>query len=142
MRFQSQPGKCGAASVRNALACFGRSIPDRRIRVETDENGDTHLSLIAAIREWGFTATEYTGQSASEAFRWLKACLHEGRPVIICVDDLGHWICVIGILGDRVNVFDSSNTVANMRECGVHVMSKVALKRRWRGWYGIAVGRG
>lgn len=148
MRYQSKNG-CGAAAVVNALRALGTRITDRKARKLAGTNGDgtNQEGIITAIRAMNYTATEYKNNERNSSWRWLQGSLVHGNSVILCVDGWQHWAAVIGCLGSRVILVDSTRTKANMDENGVHVLSSNWLMRRWRNgqeqcrYYGISVGK-
>lgn len=50
---------------------------------------------------------------------------------MLAVDAWQHWVLCIGRCVDRYIIIDSSNTVANKAENGIHVISRKELVRRW-----------
>lgn len=133
MRYQQVAWSCGAASVVNALRAFGQRVDESRVRTHasTDETGTGNVGILAALRVFGLAAVEYNGTSKNHAWRWLQGALLQGSVIILSVDRWTHWVTCIGLIGDRVILIDSTNTIANQRENGTHVISKEKLIRRW-----------
>lgn len=150
MRYQQKPGTCGAAAVVNTLRAFGIKVTERRAAVlaNTDYEGTDEIGIISSLRVLGFTVEEYKGNQSGPSWTWLNGSLLQGRPVILAVDNSGHWITTVGTLRDRVVIIDSTTTRANKSENGIHVLSRNWLLRRWVSWmddckyYGISVGKG
>lgn len=132
MNFQLPGGVCGPAAIVNTLRCFGVRVSQRKVKklAGTDANGTDEFGMITALSELGFYGTEYLSKVKTEALTWLTHALGSG-PVIICVDGWGHWVTVIGKSADRFIVVDSSNTIYNKRENGVHVYTGRDLIKRW-----------
>jgi ABC-type bacteriocin/lantibiotic exporter with double-glycine peptidase domain len=132
MKYQRLPGWCGPAAAANALRCFGRRVDQRIIAkmASTDDNGTSDLRLIDAINMLGFVATRYESAKRNESILWLDGALTSG-PVILCVDAWGHYLVCAGKVRDRYVLIDSTNTVRNKDENGVHVVGRSELMRRW-----------
>jgi ABC-type bacteriocin/lantibiotic exporter with double-glycine peptidase domain len=154
VRFQSGPNRCGAAAIVNALRALGSRISERRGRVAacTDDNeGTSEDGIISGSRLLGFSAVPFSSDDLSVAWALLMESLRSGKPVIICVDEWGHWVTCVGCLGDQALIIDPSNTRANKTENGVSVLKKRDLERRWKktkkeddvggAFYGIAIGK-
>lgn len=134
MRYQECSWSCGAAAFVNACRALGRRVSERRARslCGTTEQGTDEAELIAAARELGLTATEFKGSDKGAAWAYVRAQLLEGHPSLLCVDQWQHWITAIGIIGDKVILIDSANTVKNTAENGVWTMNRNELGKRWR----------
>lgn len=152
MRYQQVPWSCGAASVVNTLRAFGRKVAETRVRAAagTDQTGTESIGILTALRVFGLTAVEYSGQTKNHAWRWLQGALLQGSVIILSVDRWTHWVTCIGLVGDRVILIDSANVIANKKENGIHVISKEQLIRRWyhakqadgQSLYAICVSKG
>lgn len=134
MRFQETEYSCGAASVVNALRALGKRVTEREVRklADTDHNGTDEVGVMQALRAYNYQASEYISKSRHVAWRWLCGAISQGSVAIICVDQSQHWVVVIAIATDRVILIDSSRTQANIRENGIHVLSKNRLMARWK----------
>lgn len=147
MRYQSTASSCGAAAVVNVLRVFGRRVAEPRVRrlAGTNADGTGAAGIVAALRGLGLTAAEFSGDKPGIAWSWLHGSLVHGRCVIMSVDDDSHWVAAIGAVGSRVVVVDSTNVLANVRENGVHVLSRPRLLARWRAggkaYYGVSAGK-
>ena len=103
--------------------------------------------MMSGIRNLGMTATQHSSADISDAWAFIRSNCTDGRPCIICTDQWGHWVCVIGVVGTSVIIADPTFTRSNRTENGVHVMSRTKLSRRWRcpnqdrPFYAIAVGK-
>lgn len=143
-RYQSNRASCGPAALHNALAALGvERTEDELIRLTGQTAAGTGTrGMIKAIR--AIESPEHT--MVGEAYRWrgerlAKVSLwyhlsEQGRPVILCVDNLDHWVAAVGHLGARYIVIDSA-------EVGlVFHYDWEALGRRWAqedNYYGIVV---
>lgn len=112
----------------------------------TTEDGTDEPAVIEGMRSFGFVVNKYETTDQTAAWAWLKDCLDNERPVIACVMNWGHWVAVIGRIGNRIIIFDSSNTKSNKSEHGVHVLSRKEFIRRWShsrngNCSGISVGK-
>ena len=136
MKPQEKTWSCGAAALRNALrARWGHKVREGQIRAlagTSPEQGTSEDGLIAAARALGYSIVVHSSNSTTEAWDWLRGCLISGRPVILCLDAWEHWAVCFGLLGERVNVFDSSNFKNNRKEGGIHTLDRSHLMRRWR----------
>lgn len=146
MRFQKTCYSCGAASIVNALKCFGRNVDERKIRSlasTTAEDGTDDEGILTALDILGFNSTVFSSEKRRESLMLLKASLDEGMPVIIVSDSDTHWMTVVGRLGNKFLVFDPQRTIRNIKENGISVLGERELFRRWNvgssGHYGIAV---
>lgn len=146
MKPQEENWDCGACAVLNALRCYGDRISLMKVRkaCNTDPQKGTNESDIVN----GLAALDYVGHAFNEnkvgkAWEVLTNNLSLGNPVILCVDNEQHWVTAIGMMGEYVIIFDSLNTIKNLAEQGVHVLSRRVLGKRWQDanskFYGIAV---
>ena len=147
MRYQT-PGFCGPASIVNCFRALGRKVPLARVGALatcTAEKGAPPDNLIEAIRALGFAATKMETTEARPAWEWIYGSLELGRPVIILTQDDEHYVAVVGLLGKRVIVVDSTNTIANKAENGTHVYSKREFMKRWMAkagtYFGISISK-
>ena len=103
--------------------------------------------MISGIRSLGLTATPHSSSDISDAWAFIRSNCMDGRPCIICIDQWGHWVTVIGVIGSSVVICDPTNTKVNKSENGIHVMSRTKLAKRWRcpnedrPFYAIAMGK-
>lgn len=135
MRYQKDPYSCGAAAVVNALRCLGKKTPERIVRAysnTTPEKGTDEHGIIAALRNFGFDGESFETEKTSEAVTTLTLNIRRGQPVIICTQNLQHWVTVVGMIGDRFAVADPANTKKNKEENGVHIWSVKQLARNWQ----------
>ena len=150
MRYQEFGWSCGPSALVNAARTLGKRVSEKRARSLsscTEEAGADEVGLIAAARSLGLTATSHHSAEGSAAWAFVRANVLDGHPCLICVDSWGHWVTVVGIVGDRVILVDPANTKKNMGENGVHSLSRTDLYKRWRcprelePFYAIAIGK-
>lgn len=142
---------CGPASCLNALRALGIWETEDRLRNLTNATtaGVEGPVLVSALRECGLKADDYDGDNGKVSWAWLHGSLLFGKAAILCVDKWDHWVAAIGVLSDKVILFDSNkNSQPNRRENGVHHLGRNALLRRWvanedgrKHYYGICVWR-
>ncbi len=152
MRYQQLPYSCGAAAARNALKCFGMNVPERIIRVRagtTKTLGTQELGIIKALRTFGRDPHFFVEKKRSQALETLLGYVNvSGFPVIICVQNMQHWVVVVGALNVaspavRFIIVDSTRTKKNKRENGVSIVTKDDLMELWsskeKKFFGIVV---
>lgn len=115
-RYQSNRSSCGPASLHNALSALGidRSEDELIALCKQDTEGTSVRNLNAAIKVISTEENPLYGEQV--VWRTLEAAwvglwfivAQRGRPVILCVDDLGHWVACVGFLGGRFMVVDSA----------------------------------
>lgn len=117
----------------------------RKLTNTTKENGTDEFGIISGIKGIGFKCIEYTTKSKKEAINWLTGAVMNTQPTILCVDSWSHWVVVVGKIGDRFVLIDSTKTISNVKENGIHVLSPKQLMRRWvskeKNIYAIAMSR-
>ena len=146
MRYQKTNYSCGAAAIANALRCFGKKIPERTLikLSETNKDGADEHNIRKALTSLSYPHQEIAANTPPAI---LDPTLNSGQPIIMSVDNAKHWVTVIGKVGDRYILVDSTNTIVNKKENGVHLISRRELLRRWRcknepyKYYGISVGK-
>lgn len=144
MRLQDTPAACGPASLCNALEAVGVRIPQEtahKLSGCTGVKGTSERGIIRALTTLGHRAIQIKESDSGIAMVTLRGYLFHGVPVILLVDNGGHWVTAAGTLGSRVNVVDSAD--GGVLSC----LETDELLPRW-GWatekkpyYGIAVVR-
>lgn len=148
MRYQGETFSCGPAALSNAFRTLGLRVSEAQVRKASGctESGTDELGLMAAAREFGFSAVPNHTRDVRGAWAFVRSNVLDGRPCLLCVDTWGHWVTVTGIVGERVIVIDPANTQKNMWENGIHPLRSRDLARRWRNpredepFYAIAIG--
>lgn len=150
VRLQARTWSCGAAALVNAGFGLGRKFSERRVRKlagTTEDSGTDEVGLMNAARMLGLTATPTSSVDAASAWALVRSNVLGGKKCLLCIDNWGHWVTAIGISGDRIVVFDPTNSTRNVQENGCHSLSRRDLLRRWRHkaaeepFYSIAIGR-
>lgn len=147
MRYQKVSYSCGAAAVVNVLQCFGKRVPERIVRARAGtcyEIGTPEAGIVKALRSFGRTTELFNERSSPVAkLRDMLGDPGYDTVAIICTEDLQHWATVIGTVGNRFIVIDSSNTKKNVKENGVWILDAKQLKKLWKSrskrFYGIIV---
>lgn len=139
MRFQETCYSCGAAGIVNALKFYGINVPERVTRPRsrtTEASGTSEDNVMVGLRSFGLSCSSLSNNGFADAYDSLLDSLLSGRPVLLCVDKLQHWILAMGLCGRRVVAFDPTRTVKNKAEHGVTVMTRRQLARRWHAYVG------
>lgn len=117
MRFQSNRSACGPAALHNALEALGltRSEDELITLCKQTPDGTSAGGLIKAIKAISSNELPLKGipvywKSPDDAIvgLWWNISEH-GRPTILCVDALDHWVVCVGKLGKRFSVVDSAD---------------------------------
>jgi len=149
VKYQRHDFTCGPGSIVNALRVLGTKKSEKKVAelAGTTPDGTDEEGLMAALDEFGYEYEEFCTDTREEARAWLQTAAD--RPLIISVDQWGHWVCVGGVCADRVILFDSGWDKWNMAENGCHALLPETVARRWRAgkkvagkecrFYGIAV---
>lgn len=146
MKIQQKNHDCGPFAILNALLAIGKRTSLREIKrhTATTEDGTNEHGLQNCVERLGLVATEFTA-SKTEAYQIVKDNVSVGRPVILCVEAYRHWVAAVGVIGNRIIVMDSWNSMANKAECGINVCNKNQLLRWWltpnEGYYGIIISK-
>lgn len=129
--IQTTDFNCGPTSLHNALWLLGKRVPIRTVQklCQTDPKlGTDEYKIINAITSLGyksvihnFTSFQEFEQSSSFSF-----------PAICAVDNSSHWIVLLGMVGDRYIVLDSSNSQKNIKKNGIWSYSTKEWAKRWK----------
>lgn len=134
MRYQEYSWSCGPCAIVNSCRVFGLKIPERKIRKfskTSKELGTDEFGIINALKELNFNYIEYKTKSKKEAINWLTGAVTNSQPTILCVDSWTHWVVIVGKIGSRFILVDSTKTKSNIKENGIHFLSSRQLMRRW-----------
>lgn len=147
MRFQSNQSSCGPAALRNALLCHGIIRSEDELAAlsgMTPEDGTSARGLAKALAAVAKEHPRIVNTSISEsrddvALLKVYFSIQQGHPVILCVDQMEHWVTAFGIMGS--NVFHVADSADNEM---VKHYSSGELLARWRGvtrkpYFGIVV---
>lgn len=150
VRYQEKPYSCGPSALLNACRVLGKKVSERKLRPLaecSEENGTNEVGLISAARNLGYTATTHSSADQKAAWAFVRSNILDGKPVLLCIDNWGHWVTAVGIIGDQILVIDPANTKKNSDENGIHPMNRRALFKRWKcpsesePLYAIAIGK-
>jgi hypothetical protein len=112
MKFQADQASCGAAAMSNALSAMGVSRTEAECAAlcGTSTDGTSAKGLLRGLRlVEGLDPSAFREARQDVAILRLYAALHQGRPVILCVDQDEHWVAAVGLLAGRVLVVDSAD---------------------------------
>lgn len=149
MKFQRSSHTCGPVAIVNACRAMGRKVTEREVRKHTGttkREGTTEHGLKNAIERLGYEPHDLRNPKVS-AFATLHHFVSGGEPVILSVEEGRHWVTAVGVVGERVVVFDSWRAKWNMDEAGVWVLDEKQLMRWWipeedtKTYYGIIVSK-
>lgn len=141
MKYQTKSYSCGAAAVVNALRCFGKKISEKRVMAlafTTPKDGTDEHGIISALRSLGFEGEAFELAQTGIDINLLADASWE--PVIICIQNLQHWVTVIGNVDAGLIVIDPTRTINNKKEHGIHIVSWKDLKKMWLTRKGLYVG--
>lgn len=144
MKFQSNRSSCGPAALHNALSALGLTRSEDELITLSKQSpaGTSAAGIIKAIKAISTPEAPLKGlpvqwRNPDDAIvgLWWNVAEH-GRPTILCVDDLDHWVACVGKLGQRFSVVDSADN-----RLLIHY-APTELTRRWVAegrFYGIIV---
>ena len=131
MGFYPQPNDytCGPFALKHALVTLGRLVDEDKIAVlarTTWWSGTDEIKLARAARAFDCDLPILRTRDPERARRMLLDHMRRRIPVLLCVDDWGHWITAVRYEGARFVVIDSNlDPVLNL-------LSWAQLEKRWR----------
>ena len=132
---QEKNYSCGPASLKYALCVLGYSPREEHIRklAQTTWQGTETTKLMAAARRFGLKAklNVFFGDDGKDALAWLHRELQEGRPVILDVEGLAHYVVAVQSIGGRVLVIDPEGATMNGTDTATLVLASDKRLRRW-----------
>lgn len=150
MQYQRTSVCCSAAALQNALRVFGVRVGQHklsRLIGVTDEGADEQ-DLLQALHALGCTVDILESARRSDAIEWMRSRAFLG-PLLLCVDDWGHWVSVAGGCKDRLWLYDPAPEPWNVAENGSWPLLPKTIAKRWKAarghkkngglYYGIAV---
>lgn len=153
MKHQNKPYYCGPASVQNALLALGTKVSQDRLAYimgTTEADGTDEDGIKRGILFMDRDVDEFATDHDMAAYGWVWNNAMLGRPTVLCADQWGHWIAVIGLLGKRLVLFDPARYRHNTDRLGTFTLPKDRLLRRWKAahrvagkqpaYYGVALG--
>ncbi|HET6512612.1 MAG TPA: cysteine peptidase family C39 domain-containing protein [Candidatus Kapabacteria bacterium] len=126
---QSNRWQCGPFALKHALAILGQFVDEKELtkRARTTRAGTDEKMLTKAAKCFQADLTEIRKLNEDSAHRALTSYLKKGIPCLICINQWGHWVTVVGYdpRKDRFVVIDSE------KDPVVRIPSWTELKRRW-----------
>jgi len=126
---------CGPTALQNALRSLGLFISQEELVHlcnTSDEDGTDEKGMMQALDRLPVDYYQIHDFNGTAALSSLDCSLSCGEPAIICVDDWEHWVVVIGKLGVRYIIFDSTNDDWNREEQGCWSVDADTLIKKWR----------
>lgn len=159
-KLQSAKYDCSIAAIQNALRVFGVRAGYKRVLSAMEpidvptwdiKDGGDEDDIKRALDALGFGYFEFESNRGYEARGWIQD-MAPNMPLILCVDDWGHWVTVAGVCRHRYLLQDPELKPHNTAELGVKWLKNSTICRRWRAsrkrrkegelYYGIAVRPG
>lgn len=131
MGFYPQPNtwQCGPFALKHALAILGKFIDEKSLsrKARTTRGGTDERMLSRAAKAVKTKLVEFRRSNDEAAYRALKKNLEKGLPCLICINQWGHWVTIVGFneREQRFVVLDSE------KDPVVRLPSWTELKRRW-----------
>lgn len=99
--------------------------------MDLGKEGCDENDLIRALDALGCQFAEFGTEHHGEARAWLLT--HAAHcPLIICVDQWEHWVCIAGQCGDRLWLLDPAREPWNTKHNGVWPLLPKTIIKRWR----------
>jgi predicted double-glycine peptidase len=153
MRYQTRDYYCGPAAVQNAMFALGLKFSQDQLALlggTSEADGTDEDGIKRMVLGIGREVDEFATDTDLAAFGWVWNNAVLGRPTVLCMDQWGHWVTVIGTLGKRVIMFDPARYRHNTDRLGTYNLPKDRFLRRWKAahrtagakpaYYGIAIG--
>ena len=131
MGLYRQPNdwSCGPFALKHALVTLGR-LADEEIISDVAHphwwSGTNEVQLARAARYFGCELPLVRKNDPDRAHKALIRHIKDELPVILCVDNWGHWLTVVANEGERFVVLDSRN------EPVLKVIPWKRLRSRWQ----------
>ena len=126
---QSNRWQCGPFALKHALAIVGHFVDEGSITraAKTTKEGTDEKMLKRAAERFDCRLIEIRRFTEAAAFKALKAALVAGKPCMICINQWGHWVTIVGFdaKSERFVVIDSE------KDPVVRIPAWSELKRRW-----------
>lgn len=131
MGLYEQPNDwtCGPFALKHALVTLGKLADESAISQVAHPHwwaGTDEVKLARAARAFECDLPFIRRTDPDRAHASLVSHLRKGRPVILCVDEWGHWITVVCHEDGRFVVIDSRDTPV------LQVLTWPQLRNRWR----------
>ncbi len=131
MGFYPQPNtwQCGPFALKHALAILGRFVDEKAItkKAKTTRGGTDEKMLGRAAKSFKCHMMEFRLVDEDAAYRRITQYLDKGLPCMICINQWGHWVTIVGFNSrtKRFVVLDSE------KDPVVRLPAWGELKRRW-----------
>ena len=131
MGFYPQPNtwQCGPFALKHALAILGHFVDEKALTkaAKTTRGGTDERMLSRAAKHFECTLVEVRRFNEDAAFRGLTSYLTKGTPCLICINQWGHWVTIVGFdaKSQRFVLLDSE------KDPVVRIPAWSELKRRW-----------
>jgi hypothetical protein len=126
---QNNRWQCGPFALKHALAIVGHFVDEDSITraARTTKEGTDEKMLRRAAERFDCRLIEVRRFTEASAFKALKAALVAGKPCMICINQWGHWVTIVGFdaKSERFVVIDSE------KDPVVRIPAWSELKRRW-----------
>jgi len=136
LKYQSNDYTCGIYAVFNLLKLMNIRATIKSIAKftgTTPERGTNEFGIMNALTNFGIE----TG---------VVHCLPKDLPLdipvpmIICTNNLNHWVVVVCKIGKNYLIIDSNNTRQNKNENGAYVLNRKNLLKKWRNSENVCYG--
>ncbi len=131
MGFYPQPNtwQCGPFALKHGLAILGQFVDEKAIsrKAKTTRGGTDEKMLSRAAKAFKTKLIEFRLVDEDAAYRRLTQYLEKGLPCLICINQWGHWVTIVGFnsRSKQFVVLDSEkDPVVRLPKWG-------ELKRRW-----------
>jgi hypothetical protein len=126
---QSNRWQCGPFALKHALAIVGRFVDEESLTkaARTTKEGTDEKMLRRAAERFDCRLLEVRRITEASAFNALTTALSLGRACMICINQWGHWVTIVGFdaKSERFVVIDSEKNPV------VRIPAWSELKRRW-----------
>ena len=104
---QLKPHYCAPASVQIGLQAYGINYSQDHIAkvLGTTLEGTDEIDVLQGLPKLGCKGKPAHFSLASHALAWLEDELR-WSPVLLCVEDWGHWVCAVGLAAGGYLVID------------------------------------
>jgi hypothetical protein len=129
--FYPQPNtwQCGPFALKHALAILGKFVDEKTLtkQARTTRGGTDERMLSRAAKAVKTKLVEFRRTNEDAAYRALTKNLEQGLPCLICINQWGHWVTIVGFNAreNRFVVLDSE------KDPVVRLPTWTELKRRW-----------
>jgi hypothetical protein len=120
---------CGPFALKHALVALGRLADESAISQVAHPHwwaGTDEVKLARAARAFDCDLPFIRRQDPTRAYQTLVRYINQRLPVILCVDDWGHWITVVRHEHERFVVIDSRESPV------LKVLTWPQLRNRWQ----------